>query len=56
MPMWLIQLRDIVWPAVGAVVLAVIGIVCAIAAPSALALPVAFGLGSVSLALLAQRA
>ena len=56
MPMWFIQLRDIVWPAVGAVALAVIAIICAIAAPGALALPIAFGLGSVSLALLAQRA
>lgn len=56
MPMWLLKLRDIVWPAVAAVAFAVIAVVSAVVSPTALALPISFGLASISLAILAQRA
>lgn len=56
MPMWFIRLRDVVWSAVGSLVLTVAAIVTAAVAPDAVALTIAFGSGAVSLALLAQRA
>jgi hypothetical protein len=56
MPMWFIRLRDVVWSAVGSLVLAAAAIITAIVAPDAVALTIAFGSGAVSLALLAQRA
>jgi hypothetical protein len=56
MPMWFIRLRDVVWSAVGSIALAVAAIITAIVAPDAVALTIALGSGSVSLALLAQRA
>ena len=56
MPSWLIRLRDIVWPAVLAVVLAVLAILIAIIFPQALAAVLALGISSITMALLAQRA
>ena len=56
MPLWLIKLRDVVWPAVLSAVLVVADIVLAIVLPDAVGLIVALGAGAVSLALLAQRA
>jgi hypothetical protein len=55
MPGWFIKLRDIVWPSVASVVLAVVAIVLAVASVGSPVLPVVFGLTSISMALLAQR-
>jgi hypothetical protein len=56
MPLWFLRLRDIVWPAVIAGVLAVVDIIVAIASPTNLGLILALGLSAVVSALLAQRA
>lgn len=53
MSSWLMRLRDLVWPAIFSVLLLVVAIVVAFFAPS---LALVLGLGSISLALLAQRA
>jgi len=55
MPGWFIRLRDIVWPSVASVALAVVAIVLAVAGIGSPVLPVVFGLTSISMALLAQR-
>lgn len=56
MPLWFLRLKDIVWPAVIAVALAVVDVIVAIATPSNLGLILALGLSAVVSALLAQRA
>jgi hypothetical protein len=56
MPLWLIRLRDVVWPAVFSAVLIVADIIIALVLPNAVGLIIALGAGAISLALLAQRA
>jgi hypothetical protein len=52
----LYALRGIVWSAVLAVVLSSLAVVCAVAFPNFLALPIAFGLSALVSAILSQRA
>ena len=52
---WFARLRDVVWTSVLAVVLAVVGIILALAGVGSLAVPAAFGLSSITMALLSQR-
>lgn len=56
MSRFLYAVRDIVWPAVLAVVFAGLAILFAVINPTALALPIAFGTAAITSALLAQRA
>lgn len=51
----LMRLRDVVWSAVIAMALAVLGILVALIAPDAVALVGALGLGAVTSAVLAGR-
>jgi hypothetical protein len=53
---WIIRLKDIIWPAVIAGVLAVTCIAVALIAPTNLGAIIALGLSAVTFALLAQRA
>jgi hypothetical protein len=53
MSSWLIRLRDLVWPAIFSVVFLGLAVIVAFFNP---AVAVVLGLGSISLALLAQRA
>jgi hypothetical protein len=55
MPSWLIQLRDVVWSAVIAVVLVVLAVVLALFADLNPVVPITLVLGGVAFALLAQR-
>ena len=55
MSSWRITLRDLVWPAIAAVVLLLAAIVLAVVVPDMVGLAVVLALGSVTFALLAQR-
>jgi hypothetical protein len=55
MPSWLIQLRDVVWSAVIAVVLVVLAVVLALFTDLNPVVPITLVLGGVAFALLAQR-
>jgi hypothetical protein len=55
MPSWLIQLRDVVWSAVIAVVLVVLAVVIALFTAISPVVPITLVLGGVVFALLAQR-
>jgi len=55
MPGWLIQLRDVVWSAVIAVVLVVLAVVLALFTDLNPVVPITLVLGGVAFALLAQR-
>lgn len=54
MPSWLIQLRDVVWSAVIAVVLVVVAVIVSLFTVSPV-VPITLVLGGVVFALLAQR-
>jgi hypothetical protein len=55
MPSWLIQLRDVVWSAVIAVVLVVVAVLLALFTALNPVVPITLVLGGVVFALLAQR-
>lgn len=55
MPSWLIQLRDVVWSAVVAVVLVVVAVLVALFTDISPVVPITLVLGGVVFALLAQR-
>ena len=55
MPDWLTRLRDLVWTAVGAAVLAGLSVVSALIAPERLSQALTLGLAGVTLVLLATR-
>lgn len=55
MSSWMITLRDLVWPAIAAVILLIAAIVLALLVPTLMGLAVVLALGSVTFALLAQR-
>lgn len=56
MPNWFSRLRDMVWPAIGAVFFLGVSVLVAIFAPERLSLTVSLALAGVTLGLLAQRA
>jgi hypothetical protein len=55
MPSWLIQLRDVVWSAVIAVVLVVVAVLLALFSSLNPVVPITLVLGGIVFALLAQR-
>jgi len=55
MPDWLTRLRDLVWPAVGAVVLAGLSVVTSLFAPERLSLTLSLALAGITMGLLATR-
>jgi len=56
MPSWLLRLRELVWPAVLALVFALASVLTAFVAPGSLSKVVSLGLAGITMALLAQRA
>mgnify|MGYP003340457063 CR=1 len=55
MPDWFNRLRDLVWPAIAAVVFLGLSLLVALFAPERLSLTVSLGMAGVTLGLLAQR-
>jgi hypothetical protein len=56
MPKWITRLQELVWPAVLAVVFAVLSVGVAFSSPESLSKVVSLGMAGITMALLAQRA
>jgi hypothetical protein len=56
MPNWITRLQELVWPAVLAVVFAVLSVGVAFLSPESLSKAVSLGMAGITMALLAQRA
>jgi hypothetical protein len=56
MPNWITRLQELVWPAVLAVVFAVLSVGVAFSSPESLSKVVSLGMAGITMALLAQRA